>query len=252
MAGAPRNLSEANVLVTGGGSGVGYETARRFLAEGAFVTLMGRNQEKLDGAVKQLLSGNVNAVQGDVSKVDDCRRAVKSASEFASRPVNTLVNNAGVILRKTAEETSDEDWARVMDINVTGLFYMSRAVAKQMPNDGTIINLSSTCGSYGAAGLTAYCASKGAVDQITRTMALELAARKITVNAVAPGAINSPMLFSEHATQALADNVVGRNEQSIPMGAVAEPQEIARAILFLAKERHMTGSILRIDGGYTA
>ncbi len=252
MAGAPRNLSEANVLVTGGGSGVGYETARRFLAEGAFVTLMGRNQEKLDGAVKQLLSGNVNAVQGDVSKADDCRRAVKSASEFASRPVNTLVNNAGVILRKTAEETSDEDWARVMDINVTGLFYMSRAVAKQMPNDGTIINLSSTCGSYGAAGLTAYCASKGAVDQITRTMALELAARKITVNAVAPGAINSPMLFSEHATQALADNVVGRNEQSIPMGAVAEPQEIARAILFLAKERHMTGSILRIDGGYTA
>jgi len=252
MAGAPRNLSEANVLVTGGGSGVGYETARRFLAEGAFVTLMGRNQEKLDGAVKQLLSGNVNAVQGDVSMADDCRRAVKSASEFASRPVNTLVNNAGVILRKTAEETSDEDWARVMDINVTGLFYMSRAVAKQMPNDGTIINLSSTCGSYGAAGLTAYCASKGAVDQITRTMALELAARKITVNAVAPGAINSPMLFSEHATQALADSVVGRNEQSIPMGAVAEPQEIARAILFLAKERHMTGSILRIDGGYTA
>lgn len=252
MAGAPRDLSEANVLITGGGSGVGFEAARRFLAEGAFVTLMGRNGKKLDDAVKQLVSGNVKSVQGDVSNSDDCRQAVDVAMEFGSRSVNVLVNNAGVILRKTAEETSDEDWARVMDINVTGLFYMSRAFARQLPNDGAIINLSSTCGRFGAAGLAAYCASKGAVDQITRTMALELAERKITVNAVAPGAINSPMLFSEHSSQALADSVVDRNEASIPIGAVAEPEEIARSILYLAKERHITGSILRIDGGYTA
>ncbi len=250
MPGEPRDLSKANALITGGGSGVGLETARLFLSAGAKVTILGRNQEKLDQALKDL--GGGFAISGDVRRADDCRAAVAAATQNAGMPVTMLVNNAGVILRETAENTSDEDWAHVMDINVTGLFYMSRAVAKQMPNDGTIINLSSTCGAFGAAGLTAYCASKGAVDQITRTMALELAPRKITVNAVAPGAINSPMLFSEHASKAMADSVIDRNEASIPIGSVAEPQEIARAILFLAKERHMTGSILRIDGGYTS
>jgi len=250
MTGEPRNLSKANVLITGGGSGVGLETARLFLAEGAKVTIMGRNQKKLDAALDTL--GGGHAFAGDVRRADDCRKAVEIAAKNGAKSVNILVNNAGVILRETAENTTDEDWARVMDINVTGLFYMSRAAVKQMPDDGSIINLSSTCGRYGAAGLTAYCASKGAVDQITRTMALELAQRKITVNAVAPGAINSPMLFSEHTTQAMADSVVGRNEQSIPIGSVAEPEEVARSILFLARERHMTGSILRIDGGYTS
>ena len=252
MSGHPRNLSECNVLITGGGSGVGLETARLFLEEGACVTIMGRNPEKLDAALNDLGSSRAYAVQGDVMQSSDCENTVAQAAENGGAPVNILVNNAGIILRKTAEDTSDEEWRRVMDVNVTGLFYMSRAAAKQMPGDGAIINLSSTCGRYGAAGLAAYCASKGAVDQITRTMALELADRKITVNAVAPGAINSPMLFSEHASQSLSDTVVERNEASIPIGAVAEPQEIARAIIYLARERHMTGSILRIDGGYTA
>lgn len=250
MAGEPRNLFESNVLITGGGSGVGLETARLFLSEGASVTIMGRNSDKLKKALSVL--GGGFAFAGDVTQAQDCRDAVKAATSNGNSPVDVLVNNAGVILRKTAEDTSDEEWAHVMNINVTGLFYMSRAVVKQMPYDGTIINLSSTCGSYGAAGLTAYCASKGAVDQITRTMALELAERKITVNAVAPGAINSPMLFSEHASKSLADSVIDRNENSIPIGSVAEPEEIARSIFYLAKERHITGSILRIDGGYTS
>jgi len=250
MPGSPRDISSANVLITGGGSGVGLETARLFLGKGANVTIMGRNEAKLVAAVEDLGQGRFFV--GDVRRASDCKSAVVAAAKNGQGPVTILVNNAGVILRETAENTSDEDWARVIDINVTGLFYMSRAVAKQLPNDGAIVNLSSTCGRFGAAGLTAYCASKGAVDQITRTMALELASRRITVNAVAPGAINSPMLFSEHATKALSDSVVDRNEGAIPIGSVAEPAEIARAILFLARERHMTGAILRIDGGYTA
>lgn len=252
MAGEPRNISNANVLITGGGSGVGFETARLFLEAGAAVTIMGRSKDKLETAMSTLKHGKVAVFQGDVKSSEQADEAVRYASQNFGRPVNILVNNAGVILRKSAEETSDEEWAHLMDINVTGLFYMSRAAARQMPDDSAIINLSSTCGSFGAAGLTAYCASKGAVDQITRTMALELAPRKINVNAVAPGAINSPMLFSEHSSKALAESVVDRNEESIPIGAVAEPQEIARAILFLARERHMAGSILRIDGGFTA
>lgn len=252
MAGEPRNISIDNVLITGGGSGVGLEAAKLFLNAGAFVTIMGRNVQKLEAAAKSLNSNQLFIFQGDVKQSKQCDEAVVSATKNARQPVSVLVNNAGVILRKTAEETNDEDWANVIDINVTGLFYMSRAVAQQMPNGGAIVNLSSTCGAYGAAGLTAYCASKGAVDQITRTMALELAPRKITVNAVAPGAINSPMLFSEHADAVLADNAIERNIASIPIGAVAEPEEIARAIIYLASEKHMTGSIMRIDGGYTA
>jgi len=252
MAGDPREISADNVLITGGGSGVGLETARLFLNAGAAVTIMGRNVDTLKAASTKLNSDKIHIFQGDVKDSKQCDGAVNAAATHAEKPVSVLINNAGVILRKTAENTSDDDWAHLMDINVTGLFYMSRAAARQMPNGGSIVNLSSTCGSYGAAGLTAYCASKGAVDQITRTMALELAPRKITVNAVAPGAINSPMLFSEHSNKSEADSVLDRNIASIPIGAVAEPEEIARAILYLASERHITGSIIRIDGGYTA
>ena len=125
-------------------------------------------------------------------------------------------------------------------------------MAKVAPAGSSIVNVSSTCGQVGAAGLAAYCASKGAVDQLTRTMALELAARDITVNAVAPGAINSPMLFSEHQDPAQANSVVSRNEASSPMGRIAEPEEDAAATLFLRKQRHITGTVLSVDGGYIA
>lgn len=252
MAGEPRDIIGANILITGGGSGVGLETARLFAHAGANVTIMGRSEERLRQAVSEIGRGNIASFSGDVTSSNSAEAAIQFAKKHFKKPVNILVNNAGVILRKTAEETTDEEWSHLMNINVTGLFYMSRAAVRQMPDDGAIVNLSSTCGAFGAAGLTAYCASKGAVDQITRTMALELAPRKITVNAVAPGAINSPMLFSRHATQALAESVVERNEDSIPIGSVAEPEEIARAILYLVQERHITGSILRIDGGYTS
>ena len=166
--------------------------------------------------------------------------------------MDILINNAGTILRSDASNTSDSEWQHVMDTNLNGLFYFSRAFANQAHDGGAIINVSSTCGQVGAAGLAAYCASKGAVNQLTKTMALELAGRKINVNAVAPGAINSPMLFSQHQTQELADSVVERNRNSIPIGEVAQPQEVARAVLFLASERHITGEIMAVDGGYTA
>lgn len=246
------NFSNRTVLITGGGSGVGLEAARLFSRSGADVIIMGRSKAKLLNAQAEIGSDKVYIIVGDVIDSDAADKAVKYSQQITGRPVDILVNNAGIILRKTAEETSDEDWAHIMAVNVTGVFNMSRAAAHQMPSGGSIVNLSSTCGRYGAAGLAAYCASKGAVDQLTRTMALELAPRKITVNAAAPGAINSPMLFSEHASKAMQESVVERNEDAIPIGNVAEPAEIARAILYLASEPHITGSILRIDGGYTA
>jgi len=251
MSGAPRSFKNQTVVITGGGSGVGFECAKAFITEGANVLIIGRTENRLKTACEAL--GKHNAyLSGNVTDSAFAETAMIKARETFGRPVDILINNAGTILRKTAEETTDLEWLGVMSINVDGVFYFSRAFAKHNISSGAIVNLSSTCGQVGAAGLAAYCASKGAVDQLTKAMALELAPRGINVNAVAPGAINSPMLFSQHANLNDADTVVERNINSIPIGTVAEPQEIARSVLFLAREKHITGTILSVDGGYTA
>ena len=252
--GQPRDFNGRVVLITGAGSGVGLECARVFAAQGAKLLLVGRSADKLEAAVAELAETRAQTAicAGDVTDSAFATTAMEAAQEAFAAPVEVLINNAGVIVRRDAVDTSDDEWRAVMQTNVDGVFYLSRAFAQQLVYDGAIVNVSSTCGVVGAAGLAAYCTSKGALNQLTRTMALELADKQINVNAVAPGAINSPMLFSEHATQAAADSVVERNQSSIPIGDVAQPEEVARAVLFLATERHVTGTILSLDGGYTA
>ena len=251
MAGEARNFKDRTVIITGGGSGVGLECAKLLTAQNAKVLIVGRSAEKLETACHNI-GGDITHLAGDVAQAETAERVMKKAiSHFGAAP-SILINNAGIIIRKTAEDTTDADWAHIMGINVTGVFNLSRAFVKTATGHGAIVNVSSTCGQVGAAGLAAYCTSKGAVNQLTRTMALELAPRGITVNAVAPGAINSPMLFSEHADPKLAETVVQRNLDSIPIGTIAEPKEVARSILFLARETHITGTILNVDGGYTA
>ena len=252
--GQPRDFSGRVVLVTGAGSGVGLACARVFADRGAKLLLVGRSAEKLEAAAAELAETRAQTAicAGDVADSSFATTAMEAAQEAFAAPVEILINNAGVIVRRDAVDTSDDEWRAVMQTNVDGVFYLSRAFAQQLIYDGAIVNVSSTCGVVGAAGLAAYCTSKGALNQLTRTMALELADKQINVNAVAPGAINAPMLFSEHATQAAADSVVERNQSSIPIGDVAQPEEVARAVLFLATERHITGTILSVDGGYTA
>ena len=252
--GQPRDFNGRVVLITGAGSGVGLECARVFAAQGAKLLLVGRSADKLEAAAAELAETRAQTAicAGDVADSAFATTAMEAAQEAFAAPVEVLINNAGVIVRRDAVDTSDDEWRTVMQTNVDGVFYLSRAFAQQLVYDGAIVNVSSTCGVVGAAGLAAYCTSKGALNQLTRTMALELADKQINVNAVAPGAINSPMLFSQHATQAAADSVVERNQSSIPIGDVAQPEEVARAALFLATERHVTGTILSLDGGYTA
>ena len=252
--GQPRDFSGRVVLITGAGSGVGLACARVFAARGAKLLLVGRSAEKLEAAAAELAETRAQTAicAGDVTDSAFATTAMEAAQEAFAAPVEILINNAGVIVRRDAVDTSDDEWRAVMQTNVDDVFYLSRAFAQQLIYDGAIVNVSSTCGVVGAAGLAAYCTSKGALNQLTRTMALELADKQINVNAVAPGAINAPMLFSEHATQAAADSVVERNQSSIPIGDVAQPEEVARAVLFLATERHITGTILSVDGGYTA
>jgi NAD(P)-dependent dehydrogenase (short-subunit alcohol dehydrogenase family) len=252
--GQPRDFNGRVVLITGAGSGVGLECARVFAVQGAKLLLVGRSADKLEAAAAELAETRAQTAicAGDVTDSAFATTTMEAAQEAFAAPVEVLINNAGVIVRRDAVDTSDDEWRAVMQTNVDGVFYLSRAFAQQLVYDGAIVNVSSTCGVVGAAGLAAYCTSKGALNQLTRTMALELADKQINVNAVAPGAINAPMLFSEHATQAAADSVVERNQSSIPIGDVAQPEEVARAVLFLATERHVTGTILSLDGGYTA
>ncbi len=239
-------------MITGGTSGVGLECAKLLLEQGASVFICGHNADKLNRVISELDNPNVRGVAGDVRQSQTAIDACAQARAAFGQPVDLLINSAGTILRESASSTSDEDWQFVMDVNVNGVFFFSRSFSQQATRGGAIVNVSSTCGQVGAAGLAAYCASKGAVDQLTRSMALELAARKITVNAVAPGAINSPMLYSKHAEQVEAQDVKEANLANIPIGSLAEPKEVARSILFLASEPHITGTILSVDGGYTA
>ena len=250
-----REFRDQPVLITGGAGGVGLACARAFAKLGARLLLIGRTDSALQEGCRELRADydvEAGSACGDISDSQFANHCFDLAEQLYDRPAFALINNAGVIVREAAASTSDEDWQRIMDTNVSGLFYCSRAFAQRGAQGGTIVNISSTCGQVGSAGLAAYCASKGAVNQLTRTMALELTHRGITVNAVAPGAIDSPMLFSNHASQALADSVIERNKTSIPSGEVASPEEVARAVTFVAGERHMTGTILPIDGGYTA
>jgi len=253
ITGSKRDLQHKTAVVTGSSSGVGLETAKQLLNLGCNVLLLGSNEQKLEAAFAELDSKNATWFAGDVRNSSTAEQAINKARSQFGGPVEILINSAGIIHRATAQNTSDEDWAQIMDVNVNGVFYFCRAFANQ--NDltsGAIVNVSSTCGEVGAAGLAAYCASKGAVNQLTRAMALELAPQGITVNAVAPGAINSPMLFSKHKSGTTDQSVVQGNLNTIPLGAIAEPQEVARSLVFLSQEQHITGTILNVDGGYTA
>ena len=242
-------------IISGAGSGVGAACAKAFAARGSHCVLIGRNSEKLEATASSLSlqpGAETLICAGDITDSTFSEKTLSTVlNSFDGVPID-LVNSDGVIVRRSADSTTDDEWRRVMATNVDGVFYLSRAVAKVARSGSSIVNVSSTCGQVGAAGLAAYCASKGAVDQLTRTMALELASRDITVNAAAPGAINSPMLFSEHEDPAMGTSVVSRNEASIPMGRIAEPEEVAAAIVFLSTQRHITGTVLSVDGGYVA
>jgi NAD(P)-dependent dehydrogenase (short-subunit alcohol dehydrogenase family) len=240
------------VLVTGAASGMGAATAREFSAAGARVLVVDRNAE-LAVQVASDISADPPLI-GDVSDSSFCQQAVATAVEHYGC-LDILVNAAGIIVRADGLGTTDEQWQRIMNVNVNGVFYMSRAAVSVMKEQGSgaVVNFGSIWGEVGAAGVMAYCASKGAVHQITRAMALDHVKDGIRINAVCPGEVNTPMLTSERSApvnaemmQALAD--------SVPMGRLAAPVEIARVVLFLSSDAasYMTGAMVNVDAGFTA
>lgn len=249
-------LKDKVALVTGGTEGMGYATARLFLEEGAHVVVSGRSDEKGRKAVAELSkSGEVIFVRGDVSVAQDARRMVDETVARFGR-IDILFNNAGIYIEKSAEEMTEDEWDRLMDVNAKGAFLVSKYAVPHMKRQGggSIINNSSDAGIIGNRNCPAYCASKGAVTLMTKAMALDYAGCGIRVNSVNPGTIDTPMLDREVEASTDPKAYMDRTVAESPMGRIGRADEVAKAVLFLASDESsfVTGAFLSVDGGSTA
>lgn len=254
-----RMLQGKVALVTGGSSGIGAAISERFLKEGGRVMIAGRSQEKCQRALDALREvadpQRVGFVCGDVSREADAQHMVAEVVGRFDR-IDILVNSAGVYLAKRAEETTETEWDRVVDINLKGVFLCSRAVYPHFKKQGggVIINISSDAGIIGNPNCAAYCASKGGVSNLTRAMALDYARENIRVNAVCPGVVDTPMFHDEIRRRRDAEVYIQKTHEEHPIGRVAKPEEVAHAVFMLAVggASFITGANLAVDGGITA
>ncbi|TFG77280.1 MAG: SDR family oxidoreductase [Thermodesulfobacteriales bacterium] len=251
-------LKNKIALITGGGTGIGKATAFLFAKEGARVVITGRREQILQGAVIEAKTENleIEYLVSDVSEEKDCKAAVDyTVSKFGR--IDILFNNAGVSYMGITHETSTELWDKTFDINVKGIYLMSKYAIPYMIEEksGCIVNNSSILGLKASpAGFAAYSSSKGAVNQLTRSMALEYADKGIRVNGICPGTIYTPMM--DDLFDKWSDREVGEKRYiSVhPIGRLAQPEEIAHAVLFLCDDniKFMTGTMLSVDGGMSA
>ena len=246
-------LSNRVALITGGNSGIGLATAKLFSKEGARVVLFARNQAKGESEAGSI--PNAKFVQGDVTEAEDCRRAMdESVRMFGG--LDILVNCAGIIYRnRTVEQTTEDEWNATFNVNVKGTFLMCKyAMPALRERKGCIVNLSSYVGLVGFRGASAYAASKAAIINLTRSMALDHAREGVRVNAVCPGSVDTEMIHA--AWEKFGDVEQARRlwSEKHPVGRIAQPEEVARTILFLASDdaSFITGTALAVDGGLTA
>jgi len=246
----PSGLAGRSVLVTGGSRGIGRAIVELFAEEGANVTFFYKgNAEAAQDVVAKLRDAgrDAHAAQVDVTDAATCHTAVEALAARTER-IDVLVNNAGVIRDNPLAALGDDDIKTVLDTNIGGVFNVTRAVVPYMvmQRAGTIINLSSVAGDKGGRGQTNYAASKGAVNAFTRALAVELAPRKIRVNAVAPGVIDTEM--SQDVREMAGDAAKAR----ILLKRFGTVQDVAYAVWFLASDyaNYVTGQVFHVDGGF--
>jgi NAD(P)-dependent dehydrogenase (short-subunit alcohol dehydrogenase family) len=249
-------LTGGIAVVTGATSGIGAATARRFAKAGAAVALLGRDRTRAQALEAEIGRDKAGFFEVDVADFKSCERAVVAVLERFRR-IDILVNSAGVIYHGTALDQTFEQWRTTMAVNVDGVFHMSRAVLPTMlaHGKGAIVNVASDWGLVGGTRALAYCASKGAVVQMTRCMALDHIKGGVRVNVVCPGETNTPMLMDVYASRGLAvPEGYAESGRGTPIGRVCEPVEVAEAILFLASDAssYINGVALPVDGGNTA
>jgi len=250
-------LNNKVALITGGTSGIGKATATLFAKEGAKVAITGRSLERGAAVTDQIKQNGGNAIflRADVSLASDCQRAVEQTLE-AFGPLDILFNNAGVFYPQTALECSEKEWDEQIDVNLKGTFLMSKFALPSMiaQGRGVIINNSSGWGIVGGDHAVAYCASKGGVVLMTKAMAIDHGRQGIRVNCICPGDVETPMLPADAKMRGLSWASYLEDCNNRPMGRIGTPEEIAKAVLFLASDdsSFMTGAALVVDGGGTA
>lgn len=240
-------LENKNVFITGSSRGIGLAIAHKFASLGANIVLNSRGQisEELLASFKSY-GVKVLAISGDVSDYTDAKRMVDQAiKELGS--VDVLVNNAGITQDTIMLKMTEDDFERVLKVNLTGAFNMTQSVLKQMikAREGAIINMSSVVGLMGNAGQANYAASKAGLIGFTKSVAREVAGRNVRVNAIAPGMIESDM------TAVLSDKVKDAMLAQIPMKQFGQAEQVADVAVFLASQDYLTGQVIAIDGGLT-
>ncbi len=238
-------MTERIAIVTGGNSGLGYATAKKLCENGIKTYIIGRTKERTEQAAAEI--GAIPYLF-DLNNLADIPNMVKRIAN--GRNIDVLVNNAGINQKKVFTEVSDEEFSKIMHTNVSSVFSVSREVVKIMKENGggSIINISSMASQYGLPKVIAYSSSKGAVESLTRAMAVELAPLKIRVNCIAPGFIKTKM-----SAKALNDDPerMGKALNRTPMGEFGKPENIADAVYYFAtnESSYVTGTILPVDGG---
>ena len=246
-----------SAIITGGGTGIGKATALSLARNGARVLVAGRREEKLKEVCGKAEEEGLSIEHRvcDVSVAGDCAATVETALSEHGK-IDILFNNAGIIFSGPSHEVETDRFQQMFDINVKGAFMMCKYAIPHMISAGRgfIVNNSSVLGLKGFAGLSTYSASKGALVQLTRSMALEYADKGLRINAICPGGVWTPMFDSYLERAEDADAAQEFMESLHPMGRLADPYEIAEAVLFLCDEKVMfnTGSMLSVDGGIIA
>ena len=240
---------EKNIaIVTGGASGIGFAIAEKFIKNNITTIIIGRNEEKLNSA-KNRLGTLCQPVAFDLNKLSAIPEMIKNLIKKYSK-IDILINNAGINLKKEFTEVTDEDFDKIIHTNVQSIFTISREVVKNMieNKNGSIVNISSMASQYGLPKVIAYSASKGAIEAMTRAMAVELSPKGIRVNCIAPGFIATDM-----SAKALNNDPERKNKvlSRTPMGELGAPSTIGDAALFLAgsESAYITGVVLPVDGG---
>lgn len=250
--GLPRTaplLKGKSVLVTGGGTGIGRAIALLFAAEGASVVVAGRRSDPLQETVQEIrrTGGVATFARGDITRVDRVEMIVQSAT-YNFGGLDLLVNNAGIFVGGSVADINERRWDRVVSTNLKGAYLVSRQAIPAMRSrgGGSIVNIAAAAGLTGEQDAAAFAASKGGLIALTRSMALDLAADRIRVNAICPGTVESPMTRSPEYGSRMEKAL-----ERIPLGRPGRPEDVAHLALYLASDAAgwTTGSILTLDGG---